>query len=101
VAPWFLVTGACEGGGERLLDPTPSYRPRAVPRPQSVTRRERLVTNLLTPSWRNGTILRDPSQAVLTRAGFVSAGSVELDGQPEVRFVRDLTVDGTGWPADR
>jgi len=41
------------------------------------------------------------SQAVLTRAGFVLAGSVELDGQPEVRFVRDLTVDGTGRPADR
>jgi hypothetical protein len=44
----------------------------------------------------DGTILRDPSQAVLTRAGFVLAGSVELDGQPEVRFGRDLTVDGTG-----
>jgi ribosomal-protein-alanine N-acetyltransferase len=41
------------------------------------------------------------SQAVLTWAGFVLAGSVELDGQPEVRFVRDLTVDGTGRPADR
>ena len=40
-------------------------------------------------------------QAVLTRAGFVSAGSVEMDGQPEVRCVRDLTVDGTGRPADR
>lgn len=37
------------------------------------------------------------SRAVLTRAGFVVVESVELDGLPEVRFVRELT----GLPADR
>jgi hypothetical protein len=30
---------------------------------------------------------------VLTRAGFVVTGEVEVDGVRELRFVRDLTVD--------
>jgi hypothetical protein len=59
------------------------------------------VTNLLDTLVAERDDPARPLQAALTRAGFVLAGSVELNGQTEVRFVRDLTVDGTSRPADR
>jgi len=30
---------------------------------------------------------------VLTRAGFVAAGTALVKGSPELRFLRDLTID--------
>jgi ribosomal-protein-alanine N-acetyltransferase len=48
----------------------------------------------LTVLWAAATLDNAGSRAVLTRTGFVSVGTVELEGRPGLRFVRDLG-DGT------
>ncbi|MEU4096498.1 GNAT family N-acetyltransferase [Streptomyces sp. NPDC026673] len=54
----------------------------------------------LTTLWAVTTLDNAGSRTVLTRTGFVSAGTVELDGRPGLRFVRELG-GGTAAPSAR